>query len=91
MRLLNKLRVSANFIIFGPTNKKLWMFEVFRRSLGRAGMYRKRGGKRKIFLFAKGGFRAPAQGQPAISNRSLAAEAALCPSDCGLFFFFKLN
>jgi hypothetical protein len=34
----NKLCGSTNFIIFGPTDQKLWMFEVFRRSLGRAGM-----------------------------------------------------
>jgi hypothetical protein len=34
----NTLRVSTNFIIFGPTDQKLWVFEVFRRSLGRAGM-----------------------------------------------------
>jgi hypothetical protein len=33
-----KLHVSTNFIIFGPTDQKLWMFEVFRRSMGRAGM-----------------------------------------------------
>jgi hypothetical protein len=30
--------MGTNFIIFGPTDKKLWMFEVFRRSMGRAGM-----------------------------------------------------
>jgi hypothetical protein len=30
--------VSTNFIIFGPTGQKLWMFEVFRRSLGKASM-----------------------------------------------------
>jgi hypothetical protein len=30
--------VSTNFIIFGPTDQKLWVFEVFRRSLGRTGM-----------------------------------------------------
>jgi hypothetical protein len=35
---LNKLRRSTNFIIFGPTNQKLWVFENFRRSLGRVGM-----------------------------------------------------
>jgi hypothetical protein len=34
----HKLRVSTNFIIFGPMNQKLWMFEVFRRSMGRVGM-----------------------------------------------------
>jgi hypothetical protein len=30
--------MSTNFIIFGPTGQKLWMFEVFRRSMGRVGM-----------------------------------------------------
>jgi hypothetical protein len=34
----NKLRVSANFMILGATVQKLWMFEVFRWTLGRAGM-----------------------------------------------------
>jgi hypothetical protein len=34
----HKLCVSTNFIIFGPTNQKLWMFEVFRRSMGMASM-----------------------------------------------------
>jgi hypothetical protein len=29
---------STNFIIFGPTDQKLWMFEVLRRSMGRASM-----------------------------------------------------
>jgi hypothetical protein len=36
--LHNKLHGSTNFIFFRPTNQKLWMFEVFWRSLGRAGM-----------------------------------------------------
>jgi hypothetical protein len=35
----NKLRMSTNFIIFGPTNQKLWMFEVLKRRLGKAGMW----------------------------------------------------
>jgi hypothetical protein len=30
----HKLRVSTNFIIFGLTDQKLWIFEVFRRSPG---------------------------------------------------------
>jgi hypothetical protein len=30
--------VGKKDIIFGPTDQKLWVFEVFRRSLGRAGM-----------------------------------------------------
>jgi hypothetical protein len=34
----NKLHGSTNFIIFGPTDQKLWVFENFRRSPGRAGM-----------------------------------------------------
>jgi hypothetical protein len=25
-------------VVFGPTDQKLWMFEVLRRSMGRAGM-----------------------------------------------------
>jgi hypothetical protein len=33
-----KLRVSTNFIIFGPTDQKLWMFEVFGQGLARVGM-----------------------------------------------------
>jgi hypothetical protein len=34
----NKLCGSTNFIIFRPTDQKLWVFENFRRSLGKAGM-----------------------------------------------------
>jgi hypothetical protein len=34
----NKLRVSANFMILGATVQKLWMFEVLKWTLGRAGM-----------------------------------------------------
>jgi hypothetical protein len=34
----NKLRVSENFMILGATVQKLWEFEVFRWTLGRAGM-----------------------------------------------------
>jgi hypothetical protein len=30
----NKLCVSANFMILGATDQKLWVFENFRRSLG---------------------------------------------------------
>jgi hypothetical protein len=30
--------VSTNFIIFGPTDQKLWMFEVFGQGLAEAGM-----------------------------------------------------
>jgi hypothetical protein len=33
-----KLHVSTNFIIFGLTDQKLWMFEVFKRSISMAGM-----------------------------------------------------
>jgi hypothetical protein len=34
----NKLCGSTNLMIFGPMDQKLWMFENFRRSLGKAGM-----------------------------------------------------
>jgi hypothetical protein len=34
----NKLCGSIYFIIFGPTDQNLWVFENFRRSLDRAGM-----------------------------------------------------
>jgi hypothetical protein len=34
----NKLCGNTNFIIIGPTHQKLWVFKIFRRSLGRAGM-----------------------------------------------------
>jgi hypothetical protein len=30
---------SPNFIIFGPTDQKLWGNKNLRKSLGRAGMY----------------------------------------------------
>jgi hypothetical protein len=33
----NKLCGNTNFIICGPKDQKLWMFETFRRSLGRFG------------------------------------------------------
>ena len=33
-----KLREKKNFVFFGPKDQKLWVFEVSRRSLGRAGM-----------------------------------------------------
>jgi hypothetical protein len=36
----NKLRVSANFMIFVATVQKLWMFEVFKWTQGKAGMCR---------------------------------------------------
>jgi hypothetical protein len=34
----NKFCISANFMILGATDQKLWMFEVLRRGLVRAGM-----------------------------------------------------
>jgi hypothetical protein len=34
----SKLRASTNFMILGATDQKLWMFEIFRRSLGKAAM-----------------------------------------------------
>jgi hypothetical protein len=30
--------VGKKIVFFGPTDQKLWMFEVLRRSMGRAGM-----------------------------------------------------
>jgi hypothetical protein len=30
----NKLHGSTNFVFFGPTDQKLWRFEVFKRSPG---------------------------------------------------------
>jgi hypothetical protein len=30
----HKLRGSTNFVFFGPIDQKLWVFEVFRPSLG---------------------------------------------------------
>jgi hypothetical protein len=33
----NKLRESTNFIIFGPTDEKLWRNEKFGRSMDMAG------------------------------------------------------
>jgi hypothetical protein len=33
-----KLRMNTKFIIFEPTDKKLWMFEVFGQGLAKAGM-----------------------------------------------------
>jgi hypothetical protein len=30
--------MSINFMILGATDQKLWVFEVFRQTLGRAGM-----------------------------------------------------
>jgi hypothetical protein len=33
-----KLRGKTKIVFFGPTDQKLWVFEVSRRSLGRAGM-----------------------------------------------------
>ena len=32
----NKLCENTNFIIFGPTDRKLWVLEIFRRSQGKA-------------------------------------------------------
>jgi hypothetical protein len=30
--------MSTNFIIFGPKDQKLWVFEIFGQGLARAGM-----------------------------------------------------
>jgi hypothetical protein len=43
LKLFVKMRLTVSFmgkkiIFFGPTDKKLWVFKVFRRNLGRAGM-----------------------------------------------------
>jgi hypothetical protein len=35
---VNKLSVSANFMILEATVQKLWVFEVFGQGLARAGM-----------------------------------------------------
>jgi hypothetical protein len=42
-KLFVKMHLAVSFggkkiVFFGPSDKKLWVFEVFRRSLGRAGM-----------------------------------------------------
>jgi hypothetical protein len=34
----HELRVSTNFIIFGHTDQKLWVFEVFGQGLAKVGM-----------------------------------------------------
>jgi hypothetical protein len=45
LKLLVNMHLAASFVgggenaFSGPTDQKLWMFEVSRRSLGRAGMY----------------------------------------------------
>jgi hypothetical protein len=44
LKLFVNMRLAASFAgkknaFFGPTDQKLWMFEVSRKSLGRAGMY----------------------------------------------------
>jgi hypothetical protein len=65
----NKLHISTNFIIFGPMDQKLWMFETFRRSLGRLGMWltgkswphvQKKEGRRKNFFLQRVGLGHPA-------------------------------
>jgi hypothetical protein len=38
MRLAISFVWSTNFIFFGPMDQKLWVFEVFRRNLGKGGM-----------------------------------------------------
>jgi hypothetical protein len=43
LRLSVKMRLTVSFAgkklyFFGPTDQKLWMFEVLRRSMDRAGM-----------------------------------------------------
>jgi hypothetical protein len=43
LKLFLKMCLAASLagkkiVFFGPTDQKLWVFEVFRRSLGRVGM-----------------------------------------------------
>jgi hypothetical protein len=43
LKLFVKMRLVVSFVgkkivFFGPTDQKLWMFEVLRRSIGRAGI-----------------------------------------------------
>jgi hypothetical protein len=43
LKLFVKMRLAASFVgkkflFLGPTDQKLWMFDVLRRSLGRASM-----------------------------------------------------
>jgi hypothetical protein len=43
LKLFVKMRLAISFaekkiVFFGPTNQKLWVFEVLRRSMDRAGM-----------------------------------------------------
>jgi hypothetical protein len=43
LKLFVKMRLTVSFagkkiVFFGSTDQKLWMFEVLRRSMGRAGM-----------------------------------------------------
>jgi hypothetical protein len=43
LKLFMNMRLALNFagkkiVFFGPTDKKSWMFEVSRRSLGKVGM-----------------------------------------------------
>jgi hypothetical protein len=35
----HKVRGSTNFVFFGPTDQKLWVFEVFRPSSGNQFFY----------------------------------------------------
>jgi hypothetical protein len=43
LKLFVKMHLAVSFagkkiVFFGPTDQKLWMFEVLKRSMGRAGM-----------------------------------------------------
>jgi hypothetical protein len=80
----NKLCMSTNFIILGATDQKLWMFEVFRTSLGKADMCCSQPArvdhmckKRRVDGIYKkivhGEVRAPVRGQRATSGRPPAA------------------
>jgi hypothetical protein len=44
LNIFAKMRLAVSFmgkkiVFFGPTDQKLWTFEVLRRSVGREGMY----------------------------------------------------
>jgi hypothetical protein len=93
----NKLHVSTNFKKIGPTNQMLWMFVVFRRSLGRAGMccsqparvdhmHKKiKGKKKKFFFLQRMGLGHPASGCRQSEGQGHPSATAL--SNCSPFFF----
>jgi hypothetical protein len=94
----SKLRVKKKFIFFGPTDQKLWVFEVSRRSLGRAGMCwsqparvdhlckKWRPGRKKISK--KKGTARQLRRQPAAGERPLVAGRGLTPQLVELYLVF---